>query len=225
MKFILILLMTMFASVASAATIQDGTIVYSPTHYLAGQPIETGFDPYGYNYQGHMFSGSYFNSYAGGAGFPAWEGDDDAYLADNPTADLHWAWPYREVNLSMKWNDAWISNQDLDEDGSLDRHAGYPSYTGSGAWLTNHQSGTYVTTKKGKDKKSHWTYFTKIVTPGFSAYQLGGVWYDVNNLEIGPAIWGAFATVQEVYNDPAAGIHGVQYVSPSGPGFGHFPAE
>ena len=27
-------------------------------------------------------------------------------------------------------------------------------------------------------------------------------------------IWGAFAIIQEVYNDPCGGIHGVQYVSP-----------
>ena len=64
-------------------TITHGEVVYSATHYLAGQPIPTGFDAYGYNYQGHMFSGSFFNSYAGGAGFPAWTGDDEAYLATN----------------------------------------------------------------------------------------------------------------------------------------------
>ncbi len=44
------------------ATIQGGTIVYSDTHYLAGESIETGFDIFGYNYQGHMFKGSYYKS-------------------------------------------------------------------------------------------------------------------------------------------------------------------
>ena len=125
----------------NSKTITQGEIVYSPTHFLAGQPIPTGFDAYGYNYQGHMFSGSYFNSYAGGGGFTAWKGDDVAYLAVNPTAASHWAWPYREVNLAMKWNDAWISNKSVDGDNLLDRHPGFPGYIGSGARLTNHQSG------------------------------------------------------------------------------------
>jgi len=39
-------------------TITEGEIFYSAGHYLAGQPIPTGFDPFGYNYQGHMFKGS-----------------------------------------------------------------------------------------------------------------------------------------------------------------------
>lgn len=43
----------------------------------------------------------------------------------------------------MKWNDAWLSNKDCNGDGLLDRHLGYLTYIGSGAWLTNHQSGTY----------------------------------------------------------------------------------
>ena len=128
---------------AGADTIKSGNIVYSATHYLGGQPLRMGFDIFGYNHQGHMFAESYFNSYAGGAGFPPYEGDDVAYVAANPLASDHWAWPYRDVDLSMKWNDAWISNEDNDGDGALDRHYGYTTYTDSGAWLTNHQAGSY----------------------------------------------------------------------------------
>jgi hypothetical protein len=112
-------------------TIQDGTLTYSASHYLAGQPLMTGFDPYGYNYQAHMFSGSYCNVYLGGYGFPPYEGDDAAYLAENPDAADVWCWPHRDVELLMKWNDGWISNTDCDGDGSLDRHYGYGSYIGS----------------------------------------------------------------------------------------------
>jgi hypothetical protein len=43
----------------------------------------------------------------------------------------------------MKWNDAWLSNKDCDKNGKLDRHYGFSSYIGSGAWLTNHASGVY----------------------------------------------------------------------------------
>jgi len=108
-------------------TIQDGVLEYSSGHYLAGQPLQVGFDPYGYNYQGHMFSGSYANSYLGKDGFPPYTGDDEAYLAANPTANTTWYWPYRDVQLMMKWNDAWLSNKDCDDDSLLDRHYGYAS--------------------------------------------------------------------------------------------------
>jgi hypothetical protein len=218
-----VLAMALAATIASAATIQDGTIVYSGSHYLAGQPIQTGFDAWGYNYQAHKFSGSYFNAYSGGAGLSPWEGDDDAYLAANPSAANHWAWPYRNVDLAMKWNDAWISNQDHDNDGSLDRHWGYATYTDSGAWLTNHMSGSYEVEVNGKMREAHWTYFTKIVTPSSSDYvDMEGMWHNQEAVEIGPVIWGAFATVQTVENDPFAGIHGKQYGSPAGPGFGQY---
>jgi hypothetical protein len=51
-------------------TITEGEILYSLGHYLAGQPVPTGYDDYGYNYQGRLFKGSYFNVYSGGDGFP-----------------------------------------------------------------------------------------------------------------------------------------------------------
>jgi len=199
-------------------TIQDGTLLYSATHYLAGEPLMTGFDSYGYNYQGKMFKGLYTNSYLGGDGFPAYEGDDEAYLLDNPNAENHWAWPYRDVQLKMKWNDAWISNKDCDDDGKLDRHFGYDTYIGSGAWLTNHQSGEYVDEVTGKTCK--WNYFVKIVAAPSDAYAEDGFWLTADGVEIGEVIWGAFAIIQQVENDPCAGIHGAQYISPSGPGLG-----
>ncbi len=141
------------------AKIQSGDIVYSSSHYLAGTAITTGFDDYGYNYQALKFQGSYFNSYAGGNGLPPWDGNDAAYLAVNPSAATHWAWPYRDVNLMMKWNTAWISKTDCDGDGALDRHWGFDSYIGSGAWLTNHQSGTYEV----DGETCNWNYFVKII--------------------------------------------------------------
>ena len=188
-------------------TIQDGVLTYSVGHYLEEEPLTVGFDAYGYNYQGHMFKGSYANAYLGGYGFPPYEGDDEAYLAENPGAANTWVWDYRETELEMKWNDAWLSNKDCDEDGLLDRYYGFDSYIGSGAWLTNHMAGG-----KGKD---HWVYFTKIVAVPSDAELVGGVWYTADGTEIGPEIWGEFATIQEV----ESGI-GVYYLSPAGPGFG-----
>lgn len=195
--------------VKGCTTIPQGTLTYSAGHYLAGQPFATGFDPYGYNYQAHMFEGSYFNAYAGGAGFPPYEGDDAAYLAVTPSAESHWAWPYRNDQLAMKWNDAWLSNQDCDSDGTLDRRFGFTAYFGSGAWLTNHQKyegagGTY------------YNYFVKIVAPPSSANLYNGIWYTSRGQVIGPSIWGEFAIIQEVTNDPDF----QNYRSPAGPGLG-----
>lgn len=170
-------------------TIQSGTLLASD-----GSVIKTGYDKWGYNYQAHLFNGKYCDAYRNAA----------------------WCQDYKDDNLQMKWNDAWLSNKDCDGDGKLDRHFGYISYRGSGAWLTNHMSGTYTL----DGKKCQWTYFVKIVAVPLDANNVGGVWYNSNGTEIGPVIWGEFAIIQEVSNDPCAGIHGKQYVSPDHPGLG-----
>jgi hypothetical protein len=171
--------------------IKDGVLVDSKGHL-----IELGFDEWGYNYQAHMFYGFYNN-----------------YLRPDPPATDD------DTMLMMKWNDAWLSNMDCDEDGLLDRYYGFDSYIGSGAWLTNHMWGSYV----GDDGKTYsWTYFCKIVAAPADAYTSGGFWYTADGVEIGPVIWGAFAIVQEVSNDPGVGDHGLLYRSPAGPGFGKY---
>jgi len=144
-------------------TIQDGTLQTTD-----GELILPGYDQWGYNYQAHMFNGTYCDAYR----------------------DAAWCQPYKDVSLIMKWNDAWLSNKDCDGDGILDRHYGSASYIGSGAWLTNHMSGG-----KGKDS---WTYFVKIVAAPADAYASGGIWYTAGGAEIGPVIWGSFAIIQEV---------------------------
>jgi len=173
-------------------TIQDGTLLTTD-----GRIITTGFDKWGYNYQGHLFNGMYCDAYR----------------------DASWCQPYKDVKLQMKWNDAWLSNKDCDDDGKLDRHYGYDSYIGSGAWLTNHQSGEY----EGTDGEiCKWNYFVKIVAVPEDANEIGGIWYAADGTEIGEEIWGSFATIQEVENDSCAGLHGLQYKSPAGAGFGKY---
>ncbi len=196
-------------------TIQSGGIPYSTGHYLAGQSLQVGYDVFGYNYQAHLFNGSYANVYLGRDGFPPYEGDSMAYLAENPGAENHWTWPYRDVQLGMKWNDAWLSNKDCDENGLLDRHYGYDSYIGSGAWETNHQSGV-------NPDSSHWTYFIKIVAAPADANLVDGVWCTADGVEIGPVIWDAYAIIQQVSNDPSLDEHGLLSKSPASPGFGFY---
>lgn len=199
-------------------SIQDGILLYASGHYLEGETLKTGYDVFGYNYQGHMFKGSYTNSYLGGDGYAPYEGDIETYLEENPGAASHWAIPYVDITLLMKWNDAWISNRDYDGDGKLDRYYGYNSYIGSGAWLTNHQSGTYL---DENDKLQHWSYFCKIVAAPADAVNIGGVWYAANGDEIGPVIWGAFAVIQEVETDTGTGENGLVYKAKR-PGLGNW---
>lgn len=173
-------------------TIQSGELLTSD-----GSVIETGFDEWGYNYQAHLFDGGYCDAYR----------------------DADWCQPYQDIKLIMKWNDAWLSNKDCDGDGLLDRHYGCDSYIGSGAWETNHQFGEYI---NGEGKVCKWNYFVKIVAVPEGAELRDGIWYTTDGEEIGPEIWGAFAIVQEVYNDPCEDVHGLQYVSPVSAGFGYY---
>jgi len=169
-------------------TIQDGTL-----YTTDGELVTTGYSEWGYNYQAHMFNGMYCD-----------------YHPIYRPGGAHHEWCqtyYGDVSLVMKWNEAWLSNRDCDEDGKLDRHYGLSTYIGSGAWTTNHMSGG-----KGKD---HWTYFVKIVAVPEDAVLNADIWYTADGTEIGPEIWGAFAIVQEVESGA-----GVFYLSPAGPGFG-----
>lgn len=179
---------------ADCTTIQDGTLLDSN-----GKPLVLGYDQFGYNYQAHMFNGWYDN----------YSRPDPVYEGTRGSPGETW--------LAMKWNNAWLSNKDCDEDGLLDRHFGYTSYIGSGAWCTNHMIGWY----EADDGNVHqWEWFVKIVAAPADANVVDGTWYAADGTEIGPVIWGAFAEIQSIYNDPYDGYHGVEYLSPAGPGLG-----
>ena len=105
-----------------------------------------------------------------------------------------------DVKLVMKWNDAWLSKDRVRPD----------TYINSGAWVTNHQFGSYI----GDDGFSHdWDYFVKIVA-------MPSVGYDCS-LSGGYPIWGQFCVVQSIYNDPYAGAEGNEF-PPVKPGLGNF---
>ena len=80
-----ILVLAMLVPVVSAGKwddlirLKDQILVYSSGHYLEGEPIPVGPDEYGYNYQAHIFSSYYPNAYLGRDGYPAYDGDLDAY--------------------------------------------------------------------------------------------------------------------------------------------------
>ena len=170
---------TAWAQQAACATIQGGTITDS-----AGNLITTGYDQFGYNYQAHMFNGTYDSS------------DrvlDGMYLA-NPVYD-----DFADDSLIMKWSDSWIANVDCDGGGKLDRGLVDGVVGGiSRGWVTNHVVGDYT----NADGVQNYTYFSKIVWTG-----------------PGSPLWGQYTTIEEVSNDPAGGLHGLQFKA-GAPGLG-----
>ena len=112
-----------------------------------------------------MFNGLYCDSYRGAA----------------------WCQPYANVELIMKWNDAWLSNKDCDGDGLLDRHLGFDSFVGFGAWLTNHWKTTYY---DADSNMCEYDDFIKIIAVPATATLLDGIWYNEDGIEIGSIIWG-----------------------------------
>lgn len=159
----------------------------------AGAKITLGYDQYGYNYQARMFNGTYDSVDRNLDGLYFGSGGD-----------------YVDDSLLMKWSDEWISNLDCNFDQKLDR--GLDAKTGastglSRGWLTNQIEGDYI----GSDGDSHhYTYFAKIVYDGGTACSASS-----------PAcLWGTFVVVEEIYNDPYNGYHGVDHSRLTKPGLG-----
>jgi hypothetical protein len=122
------------------ATIQDGTITASD-----GTPLELGYDQYGYNYQAHMFNGTYDS-------YDRVIGNDTSNSADDA--------------LIMKWSDAWLANVDCNGDGKLDRGLVDGVVGGiSLGWLINQVNGDYDSDGDGI-QDAHFTDFVKIVWTG-----------------------------------------------------------
>lgn len=120
---------TVEAKKTMCTDIKSGSIIGSD-----GDVVEMGYNDWGYNYNAHMFNGDwcdYHPVYRSG-------GANHDWCLENMS----------DVELMMKWSDTWLSNQDCNNDTKLDR--GYscdPENAGSsacpGAWLTNHEKGTY----------------------------------------------------------------------------------
>ena len=161
-------------------TIQGGTITDS-----AGNPLVMGFDQFGYNYQAHLFVGTY-DSVDRVLDGKYWGGTGD----------------YVDDSLIMKWSDAWLANVDCNGDGKLDRGLvdGVVGGTSLG-WETNLVEGDYDSDGDGTED-AHYTYFAKIVWVG-----------------PGGSLWGQYEVIEEVYNDPVGGLHGLQFMQEP-PGFG-----
>lgn len=104
--------------------------------------------------------------------------------------------------LVMKWSDSWLANVDCNHDGKLDRGLVDGVVGGiSLGWETNHVVGSYDSDSDGVND-AHYTDFVKIVWTG-----------------PGSPLWGQYTLIQEVYNDPVGGYHGL-LTKLGTPGFG-----
>ena len=159
------------------------------------EPIAIGFDEWGYNYQGRMFSGGFCDAYG----------------------DAVWCQPFKDIDLLMEWNDQWLSNEDCDGDKLLDIHRGFDRYIGSGAWVTNQMTGEYL---DEEGNTCHMSSFSKIIAAPADAVLEDGIWYTDGGTMIGADILGEFAITVAIYSDTCSGQHPVLYSSPDGVGFG-----
>ncbi len=180
------------ASAQNCMKIKDGVILDS-----AGVPLETGYDQFGYNYQARLLNGTYDSSD---------RNLDGKYFGS--------AGDYADDSLIMKWSDEWLSNLDCNGDSKLDRglnpKTGVSTGTSRG-WLTNQIEGDYL---GGDGDSHHYTYFAKIVWVGPAPLGLDP-WASVR-------LWGQYAVIQEITNDPYGGLHGVDHSKLSHPGFGAY---
>lgn len=127
------------AKPSSCVTIQSGTLTDT-----LGNPLSTGFDKYGYNYQAHEFSGTY-----------------DSVDRKLDGKYFGWTGDFVDDKLMMKWSDDWLANRDCNGDGKLDRGTSGISL----GWLTNHVVGDYDSDGDGTQDAAY-TDFVKIVWVG-----------------------------------------------------------
>jgi hypothetical protein len=135
------------AAAQPCTTIRSGGITDA-----AGNLVGLGFDQYGYNYQAHLFVGTYDSV---DRNLNDGQCVDCPYLgdaSDPPVATF-------DDQLIMKWSDDWLANVDCNGDGKLDRGANGTSQ----GWLTNQATGDYLDVN---GHLQHYSYFVKIVWVG-----------------------------------------------------------
>lgn len=165
LAFVTVLVLVMTLAFGSAALAKGGknagcdTIPGGGIYASAGEELTTGYDEFGYNYQAHLFNGTYDSSD---------RNIDGTYWGD--------VGDYVDDSLIMKWSDPWLANVDCNGDGKLDRGLVDGVVGGiSLGWLTNQVNGDYDSDGDGT-QDAHYTYFAKIVWVGS-----GGLWgaYDI----------------------------------------------
>lgn len=166
---------------SGCTSIQDGGLTDS-----AGNPIVLGYDQFGYNYQAHIFNGTYDSS-------------------DRNIDGTYWGLTgdFVDDSLIMKWSDAWLANVDCNGDGKLDRGLGTEGYATntSRGWLTNEVVGDYT---DADGLGQHYTWFDKIAWVG-SGGSLWGQYEIIQEVANDPA--GGFHGLQFMFGAPGFGLN------------------
>ena len=169
------------SSMAIAATIPSGEVTYwdDPiTHYLANEPVETGFDVFGWNFEARMAVG-----YIGNLVWAPWSGC--APCEGDRAVD---------VRMKFQWNEAYLSNRDGDDLGThLDFHpfvdwGGANHDTSDGDW----QGSGAVCSWEQSLEGAFLIQWTMAAAPADAWCIVGqpygcdcAVWYDADGKEIG----------------------------------------
>ncbi|QIA09383.1 hypothetical protein [Draconibacterium halophilum] len=153
----------------------------------------TGVDEYGYNWNAHLFKGSFYNAIVGDNLYASapwshttpYRGIDEDITppeySEEPE-DMYdlWgmAWWLRHVNLVMKWNESLISKEGV-------YPANLDDWIGSDGWITFEFSGIDANGK-------NWSQFQKMVAANHDdmlkkdgEWYPNGVWYNSDDEEIG----------------------------------------
>ena len=96
--------------------------------------------------------------------------------------DAEWCQEWADEDLKMRWNDAWLSNEDCDYDHHLDYPQGYDGWVGSGAWLVMFRSGSYIDVAGNLHQ---WSSHLKVQAIPEGAYLVDDVWYGKNGQKLG----------------------------------------
>lgn len=153
-----------------------------------GEVLSTGFDSWGYNYQGHGFNGAYCDHYRDFR--PDFLGNEDCEDA------------YSGLKLQMRWNNEYLSNKDCSGDGLLDTHPNFPSYLSSGAAFSANLRGSY----QHNGQACALDYTIKIYADPRAAYKSDGSWHTIDGKELGPVFWDHFVVARELEKDPCNAI-------------------
>jgi len=155
-------------------------------------PVQSGHRPseWGYNYPNGRFSGVLANVYFANLGLPVYAAEEAAFFGWTPGVIGEWWWAeaYRNLSVTMIWNEAFLSDLSCDGDRYLDRHFGFADYRGSGAEV------------KIRIGDVAWSNYYHVMAVPLDAVLVGDSWFSLSGEVIGRQVWpeiGDFAVIQE----------------------------
>jgi predicted DNA-binding protein (MmcQ/YjbR family) len=196
----------------------------------------TGFDEWGFNWNAHQFNGYLINMMLGDHYFEGWahyqqhvydgEGIEFWNMLQATYGYFHFLMPVEllDAKLNAHWNNGLISKNGV-----------YPAtWLNSDAWISFKYS--------GNDGNEHWSHFRKLVatktgdyldkqdTNGDGIVDMNddlGTWYNADGEEIGfeSAYWPELIVVQVINTGNVPPFFYAEYVSPWGPGYGHYKSN